>query len=80
VNFVDHKPVMEQASILKFIEDNWRTGRVGDSSFDASAGSLDGMFRFGSHHAKRHHHQKGHHEKHQRAARLILGHRGQIRR
>ena len=27
-NFVDHKPV-EQTSVLKFIEDNWLTGRIG---------------------------------------------------
>ena len=44
-NHVDHTPTT-QASVLRFIEDNWRTGRVGDSSFDASAGSLDGMLDF----------------------------------
>ena len=38
-NTVDHTP-MEQASILRFIEDNWRTGRVGDGSFDTRANSL----------------------------------------
>jgi phospholipase C len=46
VNYVDHH-VTEQASILKFVEDNWHTGRVGDASFDARAGSLDSMFDFG---------------------------------
>jgi phospholipase C len=45
VNYVDHH-VTEQASILKFIENNWSTGRVGDASFDTRAGSLDSMFDF----------------------------------
>ncbi|WP_410674881.1 phospholipase C [Amycolatopsis sp. cmx-4-68] len=45
VNHVDHA-VTDQTSVLKFIEDNWFTGRVGDSSFDARAGSLSGMFDF----------------------------------
>ncbi len=45
VNYVDHH-VTEQASILKFVEDNWHTGRIGDASFDARAGSLAGMFDF----------------------------------
>ncbi len=44
-NYVDHKPT-EQASITKFIEDNWLTGRIGGSSFDQRAGSLNGMFSF----------------------------------
>ena len=30
----------EQTSILKFIEDNWFTGRIGDASFDAARGQL----------------------------------------
>jgi phospholipase C len=47
VNYIDHTAT-EQASILKFVEDNWGTGRIGDSSFDARAGSLDGMFSFGN--------------------------------
>ncbi|MFF1632689.1 phospholipase C [Leifsonia sp. NPDC058248] len=42
-NHVDHTPV-EQTSVLRFIESNWRTGRIGDSSFDSRAGSLGGMF------------------------------------
>ncbi|MFY4718285.1 phospholipase C [Streptomyces sp. LaBMicrA B280] len=45
VNKVDHT-LTDQASITRFIEDNWRTGRVGDASFDAKAGSLGGMFDF----------------------------------
>jgi phospholipase C len=44
-NFVDHS-VTNQASILRFIEDNWKTGRIGDGSFDASAGKLTNMFNF----------------------------------
>jgi phospholipase C len=47
-NFVDHR-VSEQASILKFVEDNWSTGQIGDHSFDERAGSLATMFNF--HHA-----------------------------
>ncbi|MFJ7216303.1 phospholipase C [Amycolatopsis sp. NPDC098790] len=45
VNHVDHTQT-DQTSVLKFIEDNWFTGRVGDSSFDTRAGSLNGMFDF----------------------------------
>jgi phospholipase C len=45
VNYVDHT-VTDQSSILRFIEDNWSLGRIGDSSMDAVAGSLMGMFRF----------------------------------
>lgn len=44
-NFVDHT-VTEQTSILRFIEDNWRLGRIGDGSFDARAGTLAGLFDF----------------------------------
>jgi phospholipase C len=44
-NFVDHS-VTDQASILKFIEDNWSLGRIGDNSADAYAGSLNNMFKF----------------------------------
>jgi phospholipase C len=45
VNYVDHA-VTDQSSILRFIEDNWSLGRIGDNSMDAMAGSLMGMFRF----------------------------------
>ncbi|MEU6424215.1 phospholipase C [Streptomyces spiralis] len=45
VNKVDHT-LTDQASIIRFIEDNWHTGRIGDHSFDATAGSLNGMFDF----------------------------------
>jgi phospholipase C len=47
-NFVDHTRT-DQSSILRFIEDNWRTGRIGDSSFDARAGSITGMLDFFHH-------------------------------
>ncbi len=40
-NYVDHT-LTDQTSILKFIEDNWNTGRIGDDSFDEKAGSLAG--------------------------------------
>ncbi len=45
VNFVDHTTT-DQSSVLRFIEDNWSLGRVGDRSFDAFAGSLMNMFDF----------------------------------
>jgi phospholipase C len=45
VNFVDHH-YTEQASITKFIEENWGVGQIGDASFDARAGDLDHMFNF----------------------------------
>jgi phospholipase C len=44
-NFVDHT-VTDQTSILRFIEANWKTGLIGDSSMDASAASLSAMFDF----------------------------------
>lgn len=44
-NYVDHS-MTDQTSILKFIEDNWSLGRIGNQSFDAMANSLDNMFDF----------------------------------
>ncbi|WP_211129057.1 phospholipase C [Sinomonas albida] len=44
-NFVDHTET-QQSSVLRFIEDNWHLGRLGDGSFDAIAGSLTNMFNF----------------------------------
>jgi phospholipase C len=41
-NFVDHQ-VTDQSSILRFVEDNWDLGRIGDQSFDAIAGDLGHM-------------------------------------
>jgi len=45
-NFVDHT-LTDQSSILRFIEDNWSTGRIGAGSFDSIAGPLWNMFDFG---------------------------------
>ncbi len=44
-NFVDHQ-ISDQSSVLRFIEDNWNLGRIGDQSFDAKAGSLLNIFDF----------------------------------
>ncbi|MFZ0220586.1 MAG: alkaline phosphatase family protein, partial [Candidatus Nitrosopolaris sp.] len=44
-NFIDHS-LTDQSSILRFIEDNWSLGRIGDQSFDSKAGSLANMFDF----------------------------------
>jgi phospholipase C len=44
-NHVDHT-LTDQSSILKFVEDNWGTGRIGDFSADKWAGSLNGMLDF----------------------------------
>ncbi|MHC6594253.1 phospholipase C [Arthrobacter sp. C152] len=44
-NFVDHTET-DQASILRFIEENWQTGQIGDASADATAGSMNAMFNF----------------------------------
>ncbi|WP_406155028.1 phospholipase C [Streptomyces canus] len=52
VNKVDHTAT-EQTSITQFIENNWRTGRIGGASFDQRAGSLTGMFDFRHPHNKR---------------------------
>jgi phospholipase C len=55
-NFVDHT-VTDQSSIVRFIEDNWRLGRIGDSSFDQHAGTLLNMFEFDDNHRREHHFQ-----------------------
>jgi phospholipase C len=44
-NFVDSS-VTEQASVVKFIEDNWNLGRIGGGSADMRAGSIMPMFDF----------------------------------
>jgi phospholipase C len=44
-NYVDHA-ITDTTSVLRFIEDNWNLGRLGSQSFDALAGSLDGLFDF----------------------------------
>ena len=44
-NFVDHTTT-DQSSILRFIEDNWKTAQIGNFSFDQKAGRLDNLFAF----------------------------------
>jgi phospholipase C len=45
VNFVDHH-TSDQTSLIRFVEDNWNLGRIGDGSLDELAGSLDDSFDF----------------------------------
>jgi len=46
INYVDHTPIT-QASVVRFIEDNWLgSQRLGGGSFDATAGSILGLFDF----------------------------------
>jgi phospholipase C len=45
-NFVSHT-LITQASVTRFIEDNWLRGqRLGGGSFDATSGSIMDMFNF----------------------------------
>lgn len=44
-NYVDHA-LTDTTSVLRFIEDNWDLGRLGNQSYDALAGSLNGLFDF----------------------------------
>lgn len=46
-NYVNHT-LTDTTSILRFIEDNWNLGRIGDQSFDALAGSILDSFDFTS--------------------------------
>ncbi len=46
-NFVDHT-LTNQASVTKFIEDNWGLSRI-SGSFDAISGTLNNLFDFGHH-------------------------------
>lgn len=51
-NHVDHQ-LISQASVVRFIEDNWLGGkRLGGGSFDAGAGKLDGLFDFHGKHRR----------------------------
>ncbi|MCW3013385.1 MAG: Phospholipase [Solirubrobacterales bacterium] len=48
MNYVDHT-MIDQTSILRFIEDNWETGQVGGSSFDdipSPKPTIAGLFDF----------------------------------
>jgi phospholipase C len=45
-NYIDHT-VTDQTSVLRFIEDNWKLGRLGDPhSFDLKANPINAMFNF----------------------------------
>ena len=44
-NYINHT-ITDTTSVLRFIEDNWRLGRIGDQSFDAIAGSILDSFDF----------------------------------
>jgi phospholipase C len=44
-NFVD-STLSDQSSILRFIENNWDVGRIGNGSYDEIAGRLTNMFDF----------------------------------
>ncbi len=47
-NYVSHAEI-DQASVIRFIEDNWLKGeRLGEGSFDATSGSIMDMFDFTS--------------------------------
>jgi len=49
-NYVSHTRI-SQASVLRFIEDNWLGGeRLGDGAFDATAGSIRDLFDFSARH------------------------------
>jgi phospholipase C len=50
-NYVDNT-LTDQSSVLRFIEDNWYLGRLGNQSTDAGAGSLLGMFDFNENHPR----------------------------
>jgi phospholipase C len=50
VNFVDSS-ITNQASIIRFVEDNWLGGqRIGQGSFDAISNSITSMLDFSKHH------------------------------
>jgi phospholipase C len=44
-NFVDHS-VIDQSSVVAFIEDNWGLPRIGNGSFDEFSGSIENLFNF----------------------------------
>ncbi len=45
-NYVGHAQITF-ASVVRFIEDNWlQSARLGGGSFDATAGSINGLFDF----------------------------------
>jgi phospholipase C len=46
-NFVD-SGVLDQTSIIRFVENNWGLGQIGNGSFDAIAGDISRMLDFSS--------------------------------
>jgi phospholipase C len=42
--------VTNQTSTIRFIEDNWNLGRIGNQSFDIKAGSLFNILNFTNNH------------------------------
>jgi phospholipase C len=47
-NYVGHEQI-SLASVVRFVEDNWLSGqRIGGGSFDATAGTMNGLFDFTS--------------------------------
>jgi phospholipase C len=38
--------LLDQSSILRFIEDNWHLGQIGNQFFDVLASSISAMFDF----------------------------------
>jgi phospholipase C len=65
-NYIDHT-ITDLSSVLRFVEDNWDLGRIGNGSVDAIAGPLDGMFDFSDQtHGNRGHDNQGN------AGKLIL--------
>jgi phospholipase C len=47
-NYVGHEQI-SLASVVRFIEDNWLSGRrIGGGSFDATTGTMNGLFDFTS--------------------------------
>jgi phospholipase C len=47
-NYVDNS-VMDQSSVVQFIEQNWSLQPMGNGAADTNAGSLDSMFDFSAH-------------------------------
>jgi phospholipase C len=46
-NFVDSKSVVDQSSVVKFIEQNWSLPVLGNGAADTAAGSIMPLFDFG---------------------------------
>jgi phospholipase C len=44
-DYVGHRTIAP-TSVLRFIEDNWQTGRIGGSSLDAGSGGVEELFDF----------------------------------